>query len=207
MSDDISRDLIVDRLGSPEYPRFLCYLMGPYRSFDLTHYLTEAERAAMDVDELPGPIRKLFRSEDEVDDAKALLRRVQGELRNDPGVNAFLAVDLDVDVEEVDAMTQSIEYARCSNATAFILPYLGHNFGVGEETGGTLEALSEEYGERLVFVHEANVTSQMITAANRRWDLRLESYESEAELVDTLQAFVGGVMHRERRGALDRLDE
>ena len=207
MADDISRDRIVERLGSTEYPRFLCYLMGPYKSFTLGYYLSEAERATIDVDSLPGPLRRLFQNEAEVDEAQALLRRVQGALRNDPGINAFLAVDVEVDVDEVDAMTQSIEYARRSNATAFVLPYLGHNFGVGEEAGGILEALSEVHGERLVFVHEANVTSQMITAANRRWDLRIESYETETELVATLRRFVAGVMHRERRGELDRLDE
>jgi hypothetical protein len=39
------------------------------------------------------------------------LRRIQGELRTDPGVNAFLAVDVDINTDDVDAVTQSIEYA------------------------------------------------------------------------------------------------
>jgi hypothetical protein len=120
-------------------------------------------------------------------------------------VNAFLALDVDVDTDDIDAVTQSIEYARCSNATAFVLPFLGHNFGVGEEAGSILENLAETHGDRLIFVHEIDVTSALIRSASVRWDLRIETYETEAELVAKLRRFVGGVMHRERRGELSRL--
>ncbi|UHQ95974.1 hypothetical protein HYG82_11640 [Natrinema halophilum] len=112
--------------------------------------------------------RKLFQNEDAIDEAKALLRRVQGHLRTDPGVNAFLAVDVDVDTEQVDAVTQRIKYARHSNATVFVVPFLGHNFGVGEEAGSILENVADTHGERIVFVHEANVTSEMIRSARTR---------------------------------------
>jgi hypothetical protein len=206
MPPEITRELIIERLGEVEYDRFLFYIMGPYKSFNLNYVLGEEQRQEVDVEDLPGPLRRLFRNKDEVNEAKALLRRVQGKLRADPGVNAFLAVDVDVDVEEIDAVTQSIEFTRCSNATAFVLPFLGHNFGVGEEAGSILEALSGSHGERIVFVHEADVTSAMISSARARWDLRIETYETEAELVDTLRQFAGEIMHRERRGELARLD-
>ena len=205
MTAQISRDLITERLGEGAYDRFLFYLMGPYKSFNLDYVLDEEERRRIDVADLPGPLRRLFRSRDEIDAAQALLRRVQGALRADPGVNAFLAIDVDVDTDEVDAITQSIEYARCSNATAFVLPFLGHNFGVGEEAGSILERLDETHRERIVFVHEADVTSAMIRSAAVRWDLRIETYETESELVDRLRRFAAGIMHRERRGDLDRL--
>lgn len=206
MSEQITRELLIDRLGSVKYDRFLFYLMGPYKSFNLNYVLSEEERQDIDVDELPGPLRRLFRNKEDINAAKAMLRRVQGELRTDPGMNAFLAVDIDVDIDDVDAVTQSVEYTRCSNATAFVLPFLGHNFGVGEEAGSVLETLAETHGERLVFVHEADVTSAMIQSANVRWDLRVETYESEPELVGKLRRFAGGIMQRERRGTLERLD-
>ncbi|MFD1600756.1 DUF7509 family protein [Halobellus rarus] len=205
MSTQITRDLVIERLGEVTYDRFLFYLMGPYKSFNLDYVLNEEERRRIDVADLPGPLRRLFRSRDEIDAAQALLRRVQGALRADPGVNAFLAIDVDVDTDEVDAATQSIEYARCSNAIAFVLPFLGHNFGVGEEAGSILEHLDETHRERIVFVHEEDVTSAMIRSAAVRWDLRIETYETEAELVDQLRRFAAGIMHRERRGDLDRL--
>ena len=206
MATEITRDLVVDRLGSVTFNRFLFFVMGPYKSFNLNYVLDEEQRRDIDVEELPGPLRRLFQNEDEIDEAQALLRRVQGELRVDPGVNAFLAVDVDVNTDDVDAVTQSIEFTRCSNAAAFVVPFLGHNFGVGEEAGSILEALSGSHGERLVFVHEADVTSAMIRSARRRWDLRVATYETEAELVDELRLFAADVMHRERRGALDRMD-
>lgn len=202
---EISRELVIDRLGSVKYDRFLFYLMGPYKSFNLNYILSEKERQAIDIEELPGPIRRLFTNSQTITDAQAFLRRIQGQLRETPGVNAFLALDVDIDTDEVDAVTQSIEYARHSNATAFVVPYLGHNFGVGEEAGSILETLADTHSDRLVFVHEADVTSAMIRSASVRWDLRIETYETEEELVDTLRRFTAGIMHRERRGELNRL--
>jgi len=104
-----------------------------------------------------------------------------------------------VDTDNVDAATQSIKYTRCSNATAFILPFLGHNFGVGEEAGSILEALSK-HSDRFIFVHENDVTSAMIRSAQVRWDLRVETYATESELISKLRLFAGGIMHQERRG-------
>ena len=206
MAVEITRGLIADRLGEVTYDRFLFYIMGPYKSFNLNYVLSEEERRSVDVEELPGPLRRLFQNEDAIDEAQALLRRVQGALRADPGINAFLAIDVNVDTEDVDAVTQSIEFTECSNAAAFILPFLGHNFGVGEEVGSILEALSDTHGERLLFVHENDVTSAMIRSANARWELRVETYETEAELVDRLRLFTGEIMHRERRGDLPQLE-
>jgi len=206
MSVEITRDLIAGRLGEVTYDRFLFYIMGPYKSFNLNYVLGEEERRSVDVEELPGPLQRLFQNEDAIDEAQALLRRVQGALRTDPGVNAFLAVDVDIDTDDIDAVTQSIEFTQCSNAAAFVFPFLGHNFGVGEEAGSILEALSDRHGERLVFVRENDVTSAMIRSANTRWDLRVETYETEAELVDKLRRFAGEIMHRERRGDLPQLE-
>ena len=206
MAAEISRDLIVDQLGDVTYNRFLFYIMGPYKSFNLSYVLSEEERQAIDIDDLPGPLRRLFQNKAEIDGAQALLRRVQGSLRVNPGVNAFLALDVDIPTSEVDAATQSIEFTKCSNATAFVLPFLGHNFGVGEEAGSILEALSETHGDRLIFVHEDDVTSAMIRSARVRWDLRVETYDTEADLVEKLRLFAGEIMHRERRGGLNRLD-
>jgi hypothetical protein len=206
VSVDISRETIVESLGQVKYDQFLFYVMGPYKSFNLNYVLSETERQNIDITDLPGPLRRLFQNRDDMNEAQALLRRVQGALRSDPGVNAFLALDVGIDTEEVDAVTQSIEYARHSNATAFVVPFLGHNFGVGEEAGSILENLANTHRDRLVFVHEDDVTSAMIRSANVRWDLRIETYDTETELVENLRRFAGGVMHRERRGDLERLD-
>lgn len=111
----ITRDLIAERLGDVGYDRFLFYVMGPHKSFDLNYVLGEEERQRIEVENLPGPLRRLFRNEDDV-------------------------------------------------------------------------------------------TSAMIRSASVRWDLRIETYGSEGELVDTLRRFAAEIMHRERRGDLPRLD-
>lgn len=206
MTDEVTREEIADRLGNVKYNQFLMYLMGPYKSFNLEYVLSDTVRKDVQVADLPPPIRRLFRPEEDIDEAEALLRRVQGALRTDPGVNAFLALDIGVEIKEMDAVTQSIEYAQLSNVAAFVVPFLGHNFGVGEEAGSILENITEMDGERLLFIHEEDVTSAMIRSAKLRWNLRVETYNSEAELVAKLREFAGGIMHRERRGELSRLD-
>ncbi|MFH5801638.1 hypothetical protein [Haladaptatus sp. CMAA 1911] len=203
---EIKRDTIASRLGTVKYDRFLLYLMGPYKSFNLNYVLSDDELKRVDVAELPGPFRRLFQNKDTVDEAEALLRRVQGALRTTLGVNVFLAVDLDIDTDEIDAVTQSIEYSRCANATVFVVPFLGHNFGVGEEAGSVLENLAGSHGDRIVFIHEANVTSEMIRSARTRWDLRVEIYETEEELTDRIRLFVSTIMNRERFGDLEFLE-
>ncbi|MFC3476733.1 DUF7509 family protein [Halobacterium litoreum] len=205
-TDDITRDAIRSSLGTVPYDDFLVYLMGPYKSFNLEYVLSERERAEIDVADLPGPLRRLFKNRDEIDAAQALLRRLQGRLRADPGLNAFLAVDVGVSTDDVDAATQSIAFAENSNVVVFVLPRLGHNFGVGEEVGSVLEGLADAHGDRMVFVHEDDVTSEMIRAASARWDLRVETYATEEELVKRVRVFSVDVMNRELYGDLDRLD-
>lgn len=62
MSDTITRELIAERLGSVTYDRFLFYLMGPYKSFNLNYILSEEERTEIDISDLPGPLRRLFQN-------------------------------------------------------------------------------------------------------------------------------------------------
>jgi len=133
----ITRDLIVDRLGTVQYPRFLLYVMGPYKSFNLNYVFTETERDEIDVSELPGPLRKLFRN---------------------------------------------------------------------EEAGSILAALSESRTERLVVLHEDDVTSAMLSSARDRWDVSVDGYASETELVETIRLYAGEIMEMERCGELPRLD-
>ena len=62
MSVEITHELIAERLGTVKYDRFLFYLMGPYKSFNLNYVLSEEERREIDVEDLPGPLRRLFQN-------------------------------------------------------------------------------------------------------------------------------------------------
>jgi hypothetical protein len=196
------RRRITDRLGDVPYDEFLVYLMGPYKSFSIEDVAPEG----VGVDSLEGPFGSWDEGEGayDHDDVVATLRRLQGSLRADPGVNAFLAVDADIDLEEMDAATQTIEFARASNVVVFAVPMVGKNLGVGIEVGSVLADLDDGDRDRVVFVHEEGVRSAMIQGVARRWDAAVYSYADESELVDRIRLFVTDIMYRELRGDLDR---
>lgn len=117
MIGSITRDSLVERLPAVQFDRFLFYLMGPYKSFNLNYILSDEELDDIEIDDLPGQLRRLFNNRDEITASQATLRRVQGQLRTNPGINAFLALDIGLDIDEVDAVSQSIAFTRCSNAS------------------------------------------------------------------------------------------
>lgn len=189
------RDRIRSALGTVRYPTFLFYLMGPYTSFDVDALLPESTT------DVAGLLPAAAADEAAIDEMLATLRRIQGDLRTDPGVNAFLAIDPGIPLAEMDAATQSIRFARASNAVAFVVPRLGDHFGVGLEVGAVLEDRSLD-GDRLFVVHERDVTSAMLDAVTRRWNARIATYSDEAELVAVLRQFVAQIMYCEATGQL-----
>lgn len=180
--------------------------MGPYKSFGVDEVLPEDAT----VDDPGVPFDDWAddpRSDYEEADVRALLERTRDRLRDDDGLNAFLAIDADVPLDEMDAASQSIAFARASNVVALVAPQVGKNLGVGIETGSVLEALGDERQERVVFVHERGVRSAMIDALSRRWDATILTYSDEAELFDRLRTFSVQIMNDEYTGELPSLDE
>jgi len=205
------RERIVSELGDLQYGRFLVYVMGPYQTFD-----PRTLRETTDPDAIPESIDfgTLVDAEQHLESDEAamdLLLTVRDELRTAVGVNAFLAIDVDVPLEEMDAATQSVAFARASNAVVYVVPQVGDNLGVGIEVGAVLEALfaenEDDHRERVVFAHESGVRSAMIAAVRDRWDARVVSYEDRDDLVERVQLFVRDVARKELRGDLARLDE
>jgi hypothetical protein len=96
------RDRIVDALGDLAHPRFLVYLMGLYKAFDVDVMLEATDTDdALDPGRIPETVDfgTLVGSDDDLEQQEAvfdLLLFVRDQLRTDPGVNAFLAVDIDV---------------------------------------------------------------------------------------------------------------
>ncbi|HET7325532.1 MAG TPA: hypothetical protein VFJ06_14485 [Halococcus sp.] len=161
------RDRLLDALESTRYRRFLVYVMGPYKAHD---------------------------SENE--EAFAFLERVRDGLRTE-GFNAFLATDADIPLDELDAGTQSLAFARASNAVIFVVRHDGKNLGVGIETGAVLEDMSDRARERVLFLHESGVRSAMIAAVADRWDATVRTFETEDDLFDEARLFIRDVMRRE----------
>ena len=216
------RERLLDTLGDLAHAQFLVYLMGPYQAFDVASVLEATEGTdSLDVDSVPENVDfgQLVGTTDDLDRQEAtldLLLSVRDELRTDPGVNAFLALDVDIPLAEMDAGTQSVEFAFASNAVVYVVPKVGDNLGVGIETGSVLEALFRErqedgdradHHERVVFVHEAGVRSAMIAAVQDRWEARVYSYEDRDDLVRQLRLFVRDIARREQVGDLSPLGE
>jgi hypothetical protein len=219
------RNRIIDSLGDLAHSQFLVYLMGPYEAFDIDSVLeTIGTDDALDLDRIPESIDfgTLVDSENDLEKEEAvfdLLLFVRDRLRTDPGVNAFLAVDIDVPLEEMDAGTQSIEFAFASNAVIYLVPKLGDNLGVGIETGSVLEAVYRErteldesrfvsdHHERVLFIHESGVRSAMIAAVRDRWDARVYSYTDREDLLTQIRLFVRDLARREQHGTLPTLED
>jgi hypothetical protein len=215
------RDRLLSELGELAHSRFLVYLMGPYKTFDVDALLDTAEsnnREALNSIPEAVDFGTLVGSDVDLDQQEAvldLLLYARDRLRTEPGVNAFLAIDVDIPLEEMDAATQSIEFALASNAVIYIVPRIGDNLGVGIETGSVLEAIFREHDdrmpttahqERVLFIHESGVRSAMIAAVQDRWDARVYSYDDRDDLVRQLRLFVRDLARREQHGDLSQLD-
>jgi len=166
------RNELVEALPPVRYRRFLVFLMGPYKAHGVAD------------DEMYG-----------------FLEDVRDGLRAE-GFNAFLATDAAVPLEEMDAASQSLAFARASNAVVFVVPAAGRNLGVGVEAGAVLEDASDRARERVLFLHEAGVRSAMIAAVADRWDATVRTYEDRPALLDEARLFVRDVMRRETTGEL-----
>lgn len=166
------RDRVLADLDPTRYRRFLVFLLGPYKAHD------EPDAAQF-----------------------AFLEGVRADLRGE-GFNAFLATDVDGPIEEIDAASQTIAFARASNAVVFVVPAAGKNLGVGIETGAVLEDVSDRAPERVLFCHEDGVRSALIASVADRWDATVDSYDDREELVDRVRLFCRDVMRAEGTGDL-----
>jgi len=216
----VMRDRIKTELGDLAHPKFLVYLMGPYKSFDIEAVLEQIETKEGDsLASIPENIDFKALTGSDIDSqqqkvALDLLLHVRDQLRTDPGVNAFLAIDIDIPLEEMDAATQSIEFALASNAVVYIVPQIGDNLGVGIEVGSVLEAIfrkqdsgmAKAHRERVMFIHESGVRSAMIAAVQDRWEARIYAYSDRVDLVRQIRLFVRDIARRELRGDLPSFD-
>jgi hypothetical protein len=191
------RDRLIAELGAVRYEEFLVYLMGPYTTFEVTDLLPD------ETDPESVSLPSAQADSKAIDEMQRRLRRVQGSLRADPGINAFLAIDANVSLEELNAATQSIEFARASNAVVFIVPQLGDNLGVGMEIGSVLEDRYPDGADRTLIAHEAGISSAMLGGVTTRWNARIASYDDETDLIDEIRNFVVEIMTREQFGDLE----
>ena len=206
-----------DALAPVRREQFLVYLMGPYRTFDVDALLPADADVETDApsfatwDETSGE-----HAEDEV---LRLLQETRDCLR-DRGFNAFLAIDVGISLEEMDAATQSIAFAKASNAMIFIAPQVGDNLGVGIEIGSVLEdtlstagmqgpaadATSPARARRMMVATEPSVRSAMLGAVHTRWDASVRTFTDAEDCCRLCAQFCTHIQNEELYGSLDRLD-
>lgn len=222
MRDRIIEDLpraVGDSDALPPVRRegFLVYLMGPYRTFDVDTLLPPDADGETDVpsfatwNEASGEYTE--------DDVFRLLHETRDCLR-DRGFNAFLAIDVGIPLDEMDAATQSIAFAQASNVTVFIAPQVGDNLGVGIEIGSVLEDLLSNDGmqgpataatppqrtRRMMVATEPSVRSAMLGSVHARWDASVRTFTDAADCCRLCAQFCTHIQNEELHGSLDRLD-
>lgn len=166
------RDRLLDSLEDTSYRRFLVYVMGPYKS----HVTEDEERYSS-------------------------LETIRDDLRRE-GFNAFLATDPEIPLDEMDAGTQTLEFARASNVVVFVVPHDGKNLGVGIEVGAVLEDMTDLQRERIVFLHEEGMRSAMIGTIGDRWNVERRTFADEDELLEAVKVFIAEVVRKEDTGEL-----
>jgi len=202
-------------LDSVRREHFLVYVMGPYRTFDVDALLP----ADADV-ETDAPSFATWDEESGEYDEDEVLRLLQ-ETRDclrERGFNAFLAIDVGIPLDEMDAATQSIAFARASNATIFIAPQVGDNLGVGIEIGSVLEdlfstadmegpaaeATPPERTRRIMVATEPSVRSAMLGAVHTRWDASVRTFTDAADCCRLCAQFCTHIQNAELYGSLER---
>lgn len=204
-------------LSSARRERFLVYIMGPYRTFDISTLLPDDA----DIETATPSFATWNEASGEYaeDGVLRLLQETRDCLR-ERGFNAFLAIDVGIPLDEMDAATQSIAFARASNVTVFIAPQVGDNLGVGIEIGSVLEDLLATDGmqgpapdatppdraRRFMVATEPSVRSAMLGSVNTRWDASVRTFTDVADCCRLCAQFCTHIQNEELYGELDRLD-
>jgi hypothetical protein len=211
------REVLLDRLAPSSSPTFLVYLMGPYTKFEIEYVLSEGT----DMDDIEADLGAFSAA-----DTKFIteLEEFRSFLRDDPGVNAFIATDPDIPLPEdedtgepsMNAIAQSKAYAEASNAIGFILPIAGLRDGVSAEIGAVLEAMDLENDHpgppvkdprRFRIFVETGITSTTIHAAEDEYSVPIVKYSSKEELRKELHDFVMDVALLEEKGILPSIQD
>ncbi len=203
-----------DALSPVRREQFLVYLMGPYRTFDIDDLLPADADVETDVPSFA--TWEEASGEYDEDEVLCLLQETRDCLR-DRGFNAFLAIDVGIPLDEMDAATQSIAFSQASNATIFVAPQVGDNLGVGIEIGSVLEdilstggmqgpaadATPPERARRVLVATEPSVRTAMLGAVSARWDASVRTFTDAKECCRLCAQFCTHIQNEELYGSLD----
>ena len=180
--DQLPRDVSDSAALSPvRRERFLVYIMGPYKTFDV-EALLPADHSRAD-EQLPS-----FATWDAAsgqyaeDEVLQLMQRTQACLR-ERGFNAFLAIDVGIEIG-------SVLEAILSTA--------------GME-GDAADATPPNRARRVMVAAEPDVRSAMLGAVHNRWDASVRTFTDATDLCRLCAQFCTHIQNEELYGDLDRL--
>lgn len=192
---------------------FFVYVMGPYTAFN-------AEYAYDDADELRSPFfgDPLFDPDEHVGpdgrgDYERVLDDVCADLREELGVRAFIATDVDIptkrqvergglDEPGMTPLDQSVEFAAVSDAVAFVFTSAGLTTGVGSEVGAVLGEFNLRWKdpaderkprERLRLFVGPSFASASIAEITPAYGVDLVEFDSREDLLRKSQQFLVNV--------------
>ena len=189
---------------------FFVYVMGPYTAFDASHAYTDSGKLETPFieDSLFDPKRHI--TNNDRSNYEAALNDVCSWLRDEFGVRAFLATDINIPTEkEADegeesksVLDQSVEFAAVSDAVIFIFSEAGLTTGTGAEVGailgefhlreGNLETIRKPRERFRIFKTEG-FTSASINEIPITYDIDTMKFEEKDDLIDKVQQFLANI--------------
>lgn len=125
----------------------------------------------------------------DVEEALALQLALKRDLREQTGVNTFLATDSESALEDMNAATQSVETRRRQQQLfSSHLRWATISVG-GIETSSVGEHLLDaRLCTEVAFYRDRNDESAMIEAVSARWHITVDDFESYADLFKAIRA-------------------
>ena len=205
---------------SPFAEPFYVYVMGPYTAFD-------ARKAYDGAGNLKSPYIEdpLFDENKHVNASnratyEAALAEFCDRLRQDLGVCAFLASDIDSiptiqrasgTADGMSVLDQSIAFAAISDAVAFIFTNAGLTTGVGAEVGAILSDFNlrlrnpepeRKPKERLRIFPQAGFSSASVDEVPFTYGVARSEFETADDLTAEIRTFVEGIRRAKNTGPL-----
>ena len=216
-SDQPIVDHIDNNAPSPSSPSpnsdFFVYVMGPYTAFNADYVYDDAGKLTSPFIDDP-----LFDSDTHVTengrgDMESVLADLCEDLREQLGVRAFIATDIDIptkrqaedtDCEEpgMTPLDQSVEFAAVSDAVLFIFSAAGLNSGVAGEVGSVLGEFNLRWNnpareckprERLRIFQGPGFGSASLDEIPFGFGVDVIDFETRKELLAKSQQFLVGV--------------
>jgi hypothetical protein len=186
------------------------YVMGPYTAFDATYAYSNGDELKSPFIEDPLFDPELHITDDERGSYEAALDDLWATLREEFGVCAFLATDIDIPTENDAAddepskpvLTQSIEFAAVSDAVVFVFTPAGLTTGAGSEVGAILGEFHLRQGnsepirkprERFRIFTTKEFSSASIDEIPWTYGVDTIDFEDKGDLVRKIQHFLANL--------------